>query len=56
MSAVVGDQTIQRKNNTAICDTGTTLCLVDSSLCKAIYAQGSRCKVSSYLVLLRKQM
>ena len=39
MSAVVGDKVINRKGNTAICDTGTTLCLVDSALCQAIYSQ-----------------
>jgi hypothetical protein len=30
---------VDRSGNTAICDTGTTLCLVDASLCKAIYDQ-----------------
>ena len=39
MSAVVGSKVIKRPGNTAICDTGTTLCLVDSALCKAIYSQ-----------------
>ena len=36
-SAVVAGQTIQRSGNTAIADTGTTLCLVDDSTCQAIY-------------------
>ncbi len=36
-SAVVAGQTIQRSGNTAIADTGTTLCLVDDSTCAAIY-------------------
>jgi hypothetical protein len=39
VSAVVGGTVIQRAGNTGICDTGTTLCLVDSALCKAVYAQ-----------------
>ena len=38
-SASVAGQVIDRAGNTAICDTGTTLCLVDKALCKAIYAQ-----------------
>lgn len=38
-SATVGGKVIQRGGNTAICDTGTTLCLVDSALCKKIYAE-----------------
>ena len=36
-SAVVAGQTIQRSGNTAIADTGTTLCLIDDSTCQAIY-------------------
>jgi len=37
-SATVNGQTIQRPSgNTAVADTGTTLCLVDSTLCEAIY-------------------
>ncbi|MCJ1457054.1 hypothetical protein MMC28_007420 [Mycoblastus sanguinarius] len=36
-SAVVAGKTIQRANNTAIADTGTTLCLIDDSTCQAIY-------------------
>lgn len=36
-SAVVAGKTIQRSGNTAIADTGTTLCLVDDSICQAIY-------------------
>jgi hypothetical protein len=38
-SATVGNTVVPRPNNTAIADTGTSLCLVDSSLCRAIYAQ-----------------
>jgi len=37
MSAVVNGQVVERSGNTAIADTGTTLCLVDSALCEAIY-------------------
>ncbi|KAJ4304656.1 hypothetical protein N0V90_000182 [Kalmusia sp. IMI 367209] len=36
-SATVGGQTIDRPDNTAIADTGTTLALVSDDLCKAIY-------------------
>ena len=36
-SAVVAGKTIQRANNTAIADTGTTLALVDDATCQAIY-------------------
>lgn len=36
-SAVVAGETIQRSGNQAIADTGTTLCLIDDSTCKAIY-------------------
>lgn len=36
-TASVGSKKIQRAGNTAIADTGTTLALVDDSLCKAIY-------------------
>ncbi|KAK3173283.1 hypothetical protein OEA41_006612 [Lepraria neglecta] len=36
-SAVVAGKTIQRSGNTAIADTGTTLCLIDDSTCQAIY-------------------
>jgi Eukaryotic aspartyl protease len=39
MSAVVAGQVVDRSGNTAIADTGTTLCLVDKSLCEAIYSQ-----------------
>lgn len=39
MSAVVNGQVISRDGNSAIADTGTTLCLVDKSLCESIYAQ-----------------
>ena len=47
-TAVVGGQTIQRTNNTAIADTGTTLCLVSDSLCEAFYgALGSNAKLDS---------
>ena len=35
----VNGKTIHRPGNTAICDTGTTLVLVDSSACAAIYEQ-----------------
>jgi Eukaryotic aspartyl protease len=38
VSAVVGGKSISRSGNTAICDTGTTLCLVDTALCKAVYS------------------
>jgi len=38
-SAVVAGTVVDRTGNTAICDTGTTLCLVDESLCESIYAQ-----------------
>jgi Eukaryotic aspartyl protease len=38
VTAVVNGKTINRAGNTSICDTGTTLCLVDSNLCKAIYS------------------
>lgn len=37
-SATVNGRTITRSANTSIIDTGTTLCLVDDSLAKAIYA------------------
>lgn len=36
--AHVNGKQIHRNNNTAIMDTGTTLCLVDDSLVKAVYA------------------
>ncbi|KAF2099786.1 acid protease [Rhizodiscina lignyota] len=36
-SASVNGTTIQRSGNTAIADTGTTLCLVDDNTCKSIY-------------------
>jgi len=35
----VNGKTIDRPGNTAVCDTGTTLILVDSSTCAAIYEQ-----------------
>ncbi|THZ17986.1 acid protease [Aureobasidium pullulans] len=37
-SAHVNGKKIQRHNNTAIMDTGTTLCLVDDAFAKAVYA------------------
>ena len=36
-SATVAGKTITRSNNTTIMDTGTTLCLVDDTLVKAVY-------------------
>jgi hypothetical protein len=36
-SATVNGKTINRSGNTAIADTGTTLALVDDSVCEAIY-------------------
>lgn len=36
-SAIVAGKTIQRSQNTAIADTGTTLALVDDATCEAIY-------------------
>lgn len=49
-SATVNGQKVDRSGNTAIADTGTTLCLVDSALCKAIYDQiaGSKSTPSSH--------
>jgi len=46
-SAVVAGKTINRPHNTAICDTGTTLCLVDSALCSAIYGHIKGAKFDS---------
>ncbi|CAK7245028.1 MAG: hypothetical protein STHCBS139747_006594 [Sporothrix thermara] len=37
-SITIGDQKIERTGNTAIADTGTTLCLVSDDACKALYA------------------
>jgi hypothetical protein len=37
-SAKIGSKTLNRSNNTAIADTGTTLALVDDALCEAVYA------------------
>lgn len=37
-SATVNGKTINRSGNTSIMDTGTTLCLVDDTLVKAVYA------------------
>ena len=36
-SATINGQTVTRSNNTAIMDTGTTLCLVDDTLVEAVY-------------------
>ena len=36
-SASVNGQTIDRSGNTAIADTGTTLCLVSDDVCEAVY-------------------
>jgi hypothetical protein len=47
-SAVIGGKVVQRSGNTAIADTGTTLCLVDKALCQAIYAQIPGAKSSSF--------
>jgi Eukaryotic aspartyl protease len=38
-SVVIDGTAIQRTKNTAIADTGTTLCLVDKATCEAIYAK-----------------
>jgi hypothetical protein len=48
-SATVNGKVISRPNNTAVCDTGTSLCLVDSTLCQAIYGQipGAKYALSS---------
>lgn len=47
-SVVVNGKTIERADNTAIADTGTTLALVDDETCKAIYdaVPGSKYDVS----------
>jgi Eukaryotic aspartyl protease len=37
-SATVNGNVVHRDSNTAVCDTGTSLCLVDSDLCQAIYS------------------
>ncbi|KAG8529486.1 uncharacterized protein KY384_006123 [Bacidia gigantensis] len=47
-SAVVAGKTIQRKGNTAIADTGTTLALVDDNLCQAIYQTIPGAKYDSF--------
>jgi len=36
-SATINETVVDRTGNTAIADTGTSLCLVESSLCEAIY-------------------
>ena len=36
-TAMVGDRGIERTDNTAVADTGSTLALVDDALCEAIY-------------------
>jgi len=38
-SATINGTPFPRDGNTAICDTGTTLCLVETSFVEAIYAQ-----------------
>ena len=37
-TAMVGDRPIDRTDNTAVADTGSTLALIDDALCDAIYA------------------
>jgi hypothetical protein len=51
-SATIGGKVVQRAGNTAIADTGTTLCLVDKALCKAIYAQIPGAKSASFKTLV----
>jgi Eukaryotic aspartyl protease len=53
VSIVVNGQTMARPGNTAICDTGTTLCLFDTNTCKAIYAPVPGAKSLPFPLLCR---